>query len=148
MTFDLETTDLIRGRVVPHITQMAAYELQSGATFSVYVIPRLPITSSAQQVTGIVMNGSSLTVNGKPVDAMDIRAAVVGFLKWIRAFPHAVLISHNGRRFDFPVLLKTVMNIDKTGEFFDSVCGFIDSLSIFRKIYPGRKSYKQEELVH
>lgn len=148
VTFDLETTDLIRGRVVPHITQMAAYELQSGATFSVYVIPRLPITSSAQQVTGIVMNGSSLTVNGKPVDAMDIRAAVVGLLKWIRAFPHAVLISHNGRRFDFPVLLKTVMNIDKTGEFFDSVCGFIDSLSIFRKIYPGRKSYKQEELVH
>lgn len=70
---------------------------------------------------------------------MDIRASVVGLLKWIRVFPHAVLISHNGNRFDIPVLLKTVMNIDKTGEFFDSVCGLIDSLSIFRKIYPGRK---------
>lgn len=133
VTFDLETTDKICGRVVPHITQMAAYELQSGATFSVYVIPRLPITSSAQQVTGIVMNGSSLTVNGKPVDAMDIHTAVVGLLKWIRAFPHAVLISHNGRRFDFPVLLKTVMNIDKTGEFFDSVCGLFNSLSILER---------------
>lgn len=148
VTFDLETSDLIRGRVLPHITQMAAYELQSGATFFVYVIPRLPITSSVQQVTGIVMNGSSMTVNGIPVDAIDIHAAVVGLVKWIKAFPHALLISHNGRRFDFPVLLKTVMNIDKIWEFFDSVCGFIDSLSIFRKIYPGRKSYKQEELVH
>lgn len=88
------------GRVLPHITQMAAYEIQSGATFSVDVIPRLPITSSAQQVTGIVMNGSSMTVNSIPVEAMDIHAEVVGLVKWIKAFPHAVLISHNGRRFD------------------------------------------------
>lgn len=71
------------------------------------------------------MNGSSMTVNGIPVDAMDIHAAVVGLVKWIKAFSHAVLISHNGRRFDFPVLLKMVMNIDKRWGVFDSVCGFI-----------------------
>lgn len=109
---------------------MAAYELQSGATFSVYVIPRLPITSSVQQVTGIVMNGSSMVVNGKHMDAMDIHAAVVGLVKWIKAFSHAVLISHNCRRFDFPVLLKTVINIDKTGEFFDNVC--VDLLTLYQ----------------
>lgn len=55
---------------------MAAYELQSGAPFSVCVIQRLPITNSAQEVT--VMNGSSMTVKGIPVDAVDIHAAVFG----------------------------------------------------------------------
>ncbi|XP_056018341.1 uncharacterized protein LOC125682729 isoform X2 [Ostrea edulis] len=140
---------MIRGRVVPHITQMAAHELHSGASFSVYVIPSLPISSSSQQVTGIAMNGSNcMTVNGRPVEALDIHGAFDGFIKWIKSFPNEVLISHNGRRFDFPVLLKTVMDIGKTGEFFDNVCGFIDSLAVFRKIYPGRKTYKQEELVN
>ncbi|XP_055995767.1 uncharacterized protein LOC125668954 isoform X2 [Ostrea edulis] len=140
---------MIRGRVVPHITQMAAHELHSGASFSVYVIPSLPISSSSQQVTGIAMNGSNcMTVNGRPVEALDIHGAFDGFIKWIKSFPNAVLISHNGRRFDFPVLLKTVMDIGKTGEFFDNVCGFIDSLAVFRKIYPGRKTYKQEDLVN
>ena len=28
-----------------------------------------------------------------------------------------------------------------------SVCGFVDSLTVFRKKYPGRASYKQELLV-
>uniref|UniRef100_K1QE96 Uncharacterized protein n=1 Tax=Magallana gigas TaxID=29159 RepID=K1QE96_MAGGI len=35
--FDLETTDLIRGRQMPHIVQIAAVELKSEATFNTYV---------------------------------------------------------------------------------------------------------------
>ena len=115
---------------------MAANELKSGATFFVYVIPRLSITSSVQQVTGIVMNGSSMVVNGIHMDAVDIHAAVVGLVKWIKAFPHAVWISYNGG-FDSPVLLKTVINIEYEYKRGSSstvcVCRFFDSLSIFKK---------------
>lgn len=106
---------------------MAANELQSGATFFVYVIPRLHITSSVQQVTWIVMNGLSMVVNGIHMDAMDIHAAVVGLMKWIKAFPHAVLISYICR-FDSPVLFKTVINIEYEYKRGSSstvcVCGF------------------------
>ncbi|XP_062611056.1 uncharacterized protein LOC134272897 [Saccostrea cucullata] len=151
VTFYLETTDLIHGRVFSHSTQMAAYERHSRATFSVYVTPRLQISSSAQQVIGIAMNSSNcMTVSGRPVDALGVHDAFDSFIKWINTFPNAVLISHNGRRFYFPVLMNTIMNIGQLNELFGSVCGFIDSLSVFRKVYPERKSYKskQDDLVN
>lgn len=68
------------------------------------------------------MNGLSMVVNGIYMDVVDIYVVVVGLVKWIKVFLYVVLIFYNGRRFDFFVFLKMVINIDKMGEFFDNVC--------------------------
>lgn len=61
-----------------------------------------------------------------------------------------MLISHNGRRFDFPVLLKMVINTDKTGEFFDNVC--VDWLTLYqyskRAIMVGKVINRKNEYIH
>ncbi|XP_053385649.1 uncharacterized protein LOC128545990 [Mercenaria mercenaria] len=77
---DLETTDLIRGSIIPHITQISAVDYDSGDTFDQYVVPKMPITTTAQQVTGIVICGSNLTVNGSPVQSLPIKETLERFL--------------------------------------------------------------------
>ena len=41
---------------MPHITQIAATEPASKSTFDTYIIPTLPISLEAQQITGIAKN--------------------------------------------------------------------------------------------
>uniref|UniRef100_K1QU82 Uncharacterized protein n=1 Tax=Magallana gigas TaxID=29159 RepID=K1QU82_MAGGI len=90
VVFDLETTDLIRGRQMPHITQLAAVELDTGSLYNTYILPKVPISEEAMNTTCIVVN------------------------------------------FDLEKM---------------TVHGFIDSLSVFKKAFPGQQNYKQETLV-
>ena len=57
------------------------------------------------------------------------------------------LIAHNGRRFDFPVLLSSCCSIDRCDSLIENTQGMVDSLNIFSKVFPKRSSYKQEDLV-
>ena len=94
------------------------------------------------------MRGSNqMYVKGRPVAALNIRKALNRFMKWLGRFPNPVLIAHNGREFDFKVLRSAVKNINKTENLDRRVCGYIDSIEVFRKTYPNQKSYKQEALV-
>ncbi|XP_033724552.1 uncharacterized protein LOC117314595 [Pecten maximus] len=147
VTFDLETTDLIRGRRMPHITQIAAVELSSGNTFNSYVSPKSPQTNAAKEITRIIAHGDgSMSVDGKVVKPDSIHTAASRFLHWMGKFHDVFLIAHNGRRFDFPVLLTTLKNIHKERELCDIVTGCLDSIHLFKKAYPGQDSYKQEDL--
>ncbi|XP_060605467.1 uncharacterized protein LOC132757985 [Ruditapes philippinarum] len=53
ITFDLETTDLIRGSQMPHITQIAAKEIKTAASFYQNIIPPMTIAVEPQRKTGI-----------------------------------------------------------------------------------------------
>ena len=96
----------VRGDQLPHLTQIAGQELQSRSTFNKYVIPDIPISPSAERVTKICMlNQSEMLVNGLPVECVGIKQALSEFIKWLESFPDVVLVAHNGRRFDFVVLI-------------------------------------------
>ena len=132
---------------MPHITQIAALELQSGNCFNQYTIPKLPITSAAQEVTGIVINPSGLmTVKGQPVLGKTIQSATSEFLEWLSKYSNVVLVAHNGRKFDFPVFISCLKNIGLENEFMDGVIGLIDSIPVFKKAFPNQECYKQEYL--
>ncbi|XP_045215031.2 uncharacterized protein LOC123565087 [Mercenaria mercenaria] len=147
IAIDLETTDLIRGSVMPHITQLAAVEVKSGAQFAVYTKPKMAVTSEAQRVTGIcVDDNGDIVVNGNLVESIHIQSAIEKLCRWLDQFSNVFLIAHNGRRFDFPILMTAVQKTKTTDVFFKSVFGFVDSLSVFRKKYPG-ESLKQEHLA-
>ncbi|XP_021340146.1 uncharacterized protein LOC110441356 [Mizuhopecten yessoensis] len=118
ISFDLETADLIRGRLMPHPTQIAAVDLQSGREFNTYVLPKAPLT--AQQITGIVVNGSgSMTVNGTQVQPATIHSAIIKFCEWLEQFHPVFLVAHNGNFGEGTFILDTdaaVLSQDQHGE--------------------------------
>jgi DNA polymerase III epsilon subunit-like protein len=134
----------VEGRVMPQITQIAAMEIKSGEPFSTYVTPTVPISREATSVTGISMGNGEMMVNGKQVQSVSISLAVEKMTSWFSKFKNVCLVAHNGRRFDFPVLVSTM----KKNGAFEKICEltFIDSLSVFRKKYPNQ-SLKQVDLV-
>jgi len=64
---------------MPHITQIAAVEPEAGSSFHCYLVPKVPLTASALQITGIVVSDSgSMMVNGEPV--------VHNLMTWIEGY--------------------------------------------------------------
>ena len=59
-----------------------------------------------------------------------------------------LLVSHNGRTFDFVVLTHALLAVGKHDRFCQAVTAFADSLKLLRHAIPERSSYKQEDLVH
>jgi len=79
--------------------------LSSGATFNKYVIPKVPITASAQTITKVTMkNEMEMLLDGKPVEAVPIQHVLNYFFSWIEKFNGVFLVAHNGIRFDYVVL--------------------------------------------
>ena len=91
----------VRKGVMPHITQIPAVELNSGESFTTYVLPKVPIEPKAEKVTGIIFDGNDLFVKGQKVDAVSISVALNNLLEWLAKFQNVVLVAHTGIVFDF-----------------------------------------------
>ena len=131
---------------MPDIVQIAASAFTTGATFNQYVLPTSHIAPDAERITGIRVSDSQMTVHGKPVDSKALDYSLDHFCNWLRKFPNPVLVAHNGRRFDFPILIDRFQSVGQLKDFFECCVGMMDSLSIFRKVWPNG-SHKQEYLV-
>ena len=132
---------------MPHIVQIAAIDITSGKTFNSYVKPKKVQTEAAKAITRIVASeDGSMTVEGKQVQPDDMNTASSNFLKWIGKFNSVFLLAHNGRRFDYPVLLSSLRNLGKEQELFSNVLGLIDTIPVFKKCFPKQTSYRQEDL--
>lgn len=59
---------------MPHITQLAAVELETGSLYNTYILPKVPISEEAMNTTGIVVNSDleKMNIHGKEVDAVNI----------------------------------------------------------------------------
>ena len=93
---------------MPHITQIAAVNIDSGAQFNAYVKTKVSINPEASAVTGISIVNNVMKVKGVEVDAMSITSAAEKFIAWLDKFGNVCLVAHNGRRFDFPILVATL----------------------------------------
>ena len=134
----------VEGRVLSQVTQIAAVEVQSGSQFATYVTPAVPISQEASQVTGISMTDGTMTVNGQVVQLVSIQVAVKRMIHWLEKFQNVCLVAHNCHCFYFPILVSILVNNDTIDTFYE--CALIDSLSIFRTLYP-KQSLKQVNLV-
>ncbi|KAL4236484.1 hypothetical protein ACF0H5_004870 [Mactra antiquata] len=105
VVLDLETTDLIRSGRMPHITQIAAREVSSGSEFSTYIFPKEPISQGAQQTTGMCVSDGVMYVKGAVVETVSLQCAFDNFLKWLKRYNNIMIVAHNGRKFDFTILL-------------------------------------------
>ena len=65
-----------------HITQLAA--VHGSDIFSTYVMPKIPITSSATEITGIEVQNGMLFHHGNNVDALSVSAALDSLFRCLR----------------------------------------------------------------
>ncbi|XP_069129806.1 uncharacterized protein [Argopecten irradians] len=137
ITFDLETTGLIRGQTMPQITQIAAHVVDTGEVYNSYILPTIPIEEEASKVTGISINSNGeLIANENKKDTFSIADGLQNFCEFLEKYQNPILIAHNGRRFDFPVIVNAAKKVNKLDQLLSSTFGCIDSIGVFRKAFP------------
>ncbi|KAH3867508.1 hypothetical protein DPMN_030637 [Dreissena polymorpha] len=118
---------------MPDITQIAAVPLKTGFKFSTYEKTTMQISSEAQKVIGISVDDHGIMrVNGGSVDSVSIKTSVHDCIMWLAKFPRAIIVAHNGRRFDFPVLVIALLNTHCFETFCNCASSFVDSLPVFK----------------
>lgn len=115
-------------------------------SFQRYVIPDIPIHPKTTEVAGLYVAGGQLFHKQSPVVSVSLKKCVAEFVHWLKTFHKPLLVCHNGRSLDYVILVKT---FSKFPEFAleACICGFVDTLSVFREHLPGRTTYKLESMV-
>ena len=117
--------------------------------FNLYVLPEKPISPAASQVTQLTINKSKMYHKGKPVKAERGKEALQKFIVWLKGKKQkALLFGHNAKAFDCKRIVYSLIKYDLLSSFEECVAGFVDTLILFKKVLPSRKSYSQENLVN
>ena len=138
---DIETGSLYKDC---DILQIAA--CSDGEHFNQYITPKKLISYAASKVNGLTTQGGVLFLHGSPVLSLPLKASLELFLDWISGIGAVVLVGHNFKVFDFPRLIRA-FRITSLETKFHTVClGGIDTLPIFKSLYPDSENHKQEYL--
>ena len=140
--FDLETTSL---SLDCDIVQLSA--VCTDRMFDTYIVPNKPIGKTASAVNGITCHSGQMAYLGKPVKSETPLVALQTFIHWLEECKPVVLVAHNGRKFDAPLILRHVSIAKLTAAFADCVIGFVDTRPLFEEICLDMPNYKQETLV-
>lgn len=141
--FDLETTSLSD---TCEIIQISAANFDFSETFDQYVLPVGPISASASKVNGITKINDKMFLRSRPIECVDIVSSLGSFGSWLyKLGQEVVLVGHNANTFDSKHLWRVIEN-NGVGESFPNWAGFIDTLPLFRKLYPNETSHKQESI--
>lgn len=132
--FDLETTGLER---TSDIVQLSA--VCGTAVMNKYVVPRKRMSLAASRVTGIRFssNDNQMFCKGQRVETVNVHAALLDFIEFLKGFENPVLVGHNIISFDIPVLLHKLSEFHLLNEFLSTVHLCIDTLKLSR--YYSRK---------
>ncbi|TNN79885.1 Protein PML [Liparis tanakae] len=142
--FDLETTGL--GRTC-EIVQLAA--ASGGHSLNLYVVPPCPMQRGAARVTGFRVRRRRLFLRRRPVPTNSLREVLVSFVAFLRMLGRPLVLGHNIRRFDCPLLARALDGLGLRAEFESAVSGYVDTLPLARELLKGRglRSFRQTELV-
>lgn len=162
--FDLETTGLNNSSEIIQIS--AKY---GSDEFNEYILPSHDISRAASIITGmtsssmllvgagigiysyvtknlivsgLTIEGGELHLHGQQLATVPRRVAMLRFLNYLKPGP-AILVAHNGHRFDTPKLLKEVRSLGLLSKFQKIIYGFCDSLPALKKKLPERVKSKQ-----
>ena len=134
--FDLETTGLSPS--AHEIIQIAGVRMRAGRileeeSFSTFVRPRSRIPSFITHITGI----SHEQVQKAP----PAEEALVSFSRFVG---DAMLIAHNGQRFDMPFIRESCARHRLPVR----TVSFVDSMSFSRKLWGGRGGHGLDAVMH
>lgn len=142
--FDLETTGLGQSC---EIVQLAA--VSGGHSLNLYVVPRCRMQRGAAKVTGFRVRRQRLYLHRQLVLTNSLREVLVSFIAFLQMLGRPLVIGHNIRRFDCPLLARALDELDLRAEFESSVSGYVDTLPLAREMLKDRglQSFRQENLV-
>ncbi|XP_051237829.1 protein PML [Dicentrarchus labrax] len=142
--FDLETTGLGQSC---EIVQLAA--VSGGHSLNLYVIPRGQIQRGAAKVTGFRVRRHRLYLHRQLVLTNSLREVLVSFIAFLQMLGRPLVVGHNIRRFDCPLLARALDELDLRAEFESSVSGCVDTLPLAREMLKDLclQSFRQENLV-
>ncbi|KAE8296787.1 hypothetical protein D5F01_LYC05551 [Larimichthys crocea] len=142
--FDLETTGLGQSC---EIVQLAA--VSGGHSLNLYIIPRCRMQRGASKVTGFRVRRRRLYLHRQLVLTNSLREVLVSFIAFLQMLGRPLVVGHNIRRFDCPLLARALDELDLRAEFESSVSGCVDTLPLAREMLKGQclKSFRQENLV-
>ncbi|KAL5012907.1 hypothetical protein ScPMuIL_011458 [Solemya velum] len=140
---DIETTSLQQDADIIQISAICGTD-----SFDQYITPTKSVSPGAAAVTGLTSQGGVLFYHGTPVPTLPLQGAMQQFLAWLDDRAPVILIGHNFRAFDFPRIIRVVDRVKMNVAFKERVVGAVDTLPLFKEVFPGRDTYKQEALVH
>ncbi|XP_071578827.1 uncharacterized protein [Temnothorax nylanderi] len=130
---DLETSGLSKDC---DILQIAA---KCGKlTFATYINPKKPISAAATEANGLTNCQGVLMYYGLTVDSVPLRLAISNLQQWLASLGKPCYIATHNLSFDGPRLFNAIVTCSLHDEFRDVVCGFIDTLTVIRRL-TGRK---------
>jgi len=129
------------------MVQLAA--VSGGNSINLYTVPRGRMQSGAARVTGFRVRRHRLFLHRQPVLTNSLKEVVVSFIAFLRMLGRPMLVGHNIRRFDCPVLLRALDELDLRVDFQSAVAGCVDTLPLARDVCKdyGLQSFRQEHLV-
>ena len=110
------------------------------------MLPTSPINTKATAVTGLHVVSGQLFYNTTKVDSVNIQTCLIDFNNWLKDITKPLLVCHNGKKFDSIILVKSILKYPEC-DLRSSIGGFVDSLPVFREIFPDKPSHKLETLV-
>lgn len=100
------------------------------------------MSTKAKQITGIQVINHKIFHNDVDVDTVSIKEAMDQFLKFLKPpGSKIVLVGHNCKVFDIPVLLNVMSKLNILQKFQHVVTGFSDTLPLFKVSSPNQSSY-------
>ena len=110
------------------------------------MLPTSPISTKATAVIGLHVVSGQLFYNTTKVDSVNIQTCLIDFNNWLKDITKPLLVCHNGKKFDSIILVKSILKYPEC-DLRSSIGGFVDSLPVFREIFPDKPSHKLETLV-
>ena len=141
--FDLETTSLSD---ICDLVQISAQTLDRECAFNCYILPVAPISPAASRVTGLTKQGNNLFCHSKLVPSVSLTEGLEMFSNWLSSLnKQIVLVGHNIKSFDIKHFKRHVKYHELDSKF-DMIVGYIDTLPLFKSLYPKLTSYSQTSL--
>ena len=120
--------------------------INGGISFDKYVLPESNFSAAASKVTGLTKKGKYLFSCGKLVPSIHIKEGLELFSEWLSSLnDKIILLGHNIKVFDIKHLWRHIKEND-LGSHFDTVVGYVDTLPLFKHIFPEESSYCQRHL--
>lgn len=130
-----------------HIIQLSVSVDSNEEIFNRYIKPGEKISPAASTVTGIQFKNGKMYQSNKEVEYSRIQPALQKLFMFLAKLEKVVLVGHNCKSFDIPVLLSALENDNMLESFMSTgVIGVIDSLPLFKVCLPNLPSYSQPKV--
>lgn len=128
-----------------NIIQVSA--ICEGRTFNGYAVPELPLSKHVGDLTGFAVHGPNLYRHGVQMQTLLVKDLLMGFIDYLSQFYRPLLVAHNAKNFDAPVIMRVMAENGLQQRFRQVVSGFVDTYQLSKRLYPGLPGYSLKFLV-